>query len=192
MCKFVKKFFRKLVIILSKDFKLFDNKIIILYILSNSAKPLGITQIVKLCEEFDDITYIDICAYIDDLKRNNYINNIMDENVSTYSLTENGEMVLNELLELIPGVNLHNLKKIIDKNMTDVKKDYSVDTKIIPIKAEEYKVSCYIKDGIDELINITMYAGTKEQAKNISKNWSKNSEEIYTKILEYMTKDLED
>ena len=34
-----------------------------------------------------------------------------------------------------------------------------------------------------------MYAGTKEQAKNISKNWSKNSEEIYTKILEYMTKD---
>ena len=179
-------------IILAKDLELFDNKIIILYILSNSTKPLGITHIVKLCEEFEDITYIDICAYIDDLKRNNYIKENLDENVLTYILTENGETVLKELLELIPGVNLHNLKKIIDKNMTDVKKDYSVDTKIIPIKSEEYKISCYIKDGIDELINITMYAGTKEQAKKISKNWANNSEEIYTKILEYMTRDIEE
>ena len=46
---------------------------------------------------------------------------------------------------------------------------YTVDTNILPIKEEEYKVSCYIKDGIDELINITMYAGTKEQAKKIAK-----------------------
>lgn len=176
-------------IILSKDLKVFDNKIIVLYILSNSAKPLNITQIVKLCEEFDDITYFDICAYIDNLKQNKYIYENIEENNLTYKVTELGENVLKELLELIPGVNLHNLKKIIDKNMSDVKKDYSVDTVIIPIKAEEYKVSCYIKDGIDELINITMYAGTKDQAKNISKNWSKNSEEIYTKILEYMTQE---
>lgn len=176
-------------IILSKGIEIFDNKIIVLYILSNSSKPLGLTQIVKLCEEFNDITYFDICAYIDILKQNKYINELIEENNLTYELTELGENVLKELLELIPGLNLHNLKKIIDKNMTDVKKDYSVDTIIIPIKAEEFKVSCYIKDGIDELINITMYAGTKEQAKNISKNWSNNSEEIYTKILEYMTKD---
>lgn len=176
-------------IILSKETEIFDNKIIVLYILSNSTKPLGLTQIVKLCEEFDDITYFDICSYIDILKQNKYINELVEENNLTYELTELGENVLKELLELIPGLNLHNFKKIIDRNMTDVKKDYSVDTVIIPIKAEEYKVSCYIKDGIDELINITMYAGTKEQAKNISKNWGKNSEEIYTKILEYMTKD---
>lgn len=176
-------------IILPKDLQIFDNKIIVLYILSNSNKPLGITQVVQLCEEFDDITYFDICSYIDNLKQNKYIDEIVEENNLTYKVTDLGENVLKELLELIPGLNLLNLKKIIDKNMTDVKKDYSVDTVIIPIKAEEYKVSCYIKDGIDELINITMYAGTKEQAKNISKNWRKNSEEIYTRILEYMTQE---
>lgn len=178
-------------IILAKDIEFFDNKIIILYILSNSSKPLNIDQIVKLCEEFDDITYFDICSYIDDLKRNNYVREIIDESTSSYVVTEIGENVLNELLELIPGLDLHNLKKIIDKNMTDVKRDYSIDTIIIPIKSDEYKVSCYIKDGIEELINITMYAGTKDQAKNISRNWKSNSEEIYTKILEYMTNDNE-
>ena len=34
-----------MVIILSKDFKIFDNKIIILFILDNSPKPLSIEQI---------------------------------------------------------------------------------------------------------------------------------------------------
>ena len=66
---------------------------------------------------------------------------------------------------------------------------YTVDTNILPIKEEEYKVSCYIKDGIDELINITMYAGTKEQAKKIAKNWSVNSDKIYNTILGLMTSD---
>ena len=42
------------------------------------------------------------------------------------------------------------------------------------------------------MINITMYAGTKEQAKNISVNWSENAEEIYTKLLELMTRDKND
>ena len=37
------------------------------------------------------------------------------------------------------------------------------------------------------MINITLYAGTKEQAKNISTNWSENAEEIYIKLLELMT-----
>ena len=34
-----------------------------------------------------------------------------------------------------------------------------------------------------------MYAGDKEQAKNISKNWANNSEKIYTTLLEMMTKE---
>ncbi len=174
--------------LLSKDFEVFDNKIIILYILENSSKPLTVEQISKLCAEFDDITYFDICEYIDELKNNYYIEESLEENTYVYSLTTFGSNTLDELLELIPGVNLHNLKKIVNKNMNEVKTEYTVDTNIVPIKEEEYKVSCYIKDGIDELINITMYAGTKEQAKKIAKNWSNNSETIYNTILNLMTK----
>ena len=106
-----------------------------------------------------------------------------------YSPTKEGVITLRELLELIPGVNLYNLKKMVNKNMVEVKTEYAIDTNIIPIKDGEFKVSCYIKDGNDELINITMYAGDKEQAKNISKNWANNSEKIYTTLLEMMTKE---
>lgn len=174
---------------MAKDLEIFDNKIIVLYILENSTKPLTIPQIAKFCEEFDDITYFDICGYIEILKSNNYIEENFEDGSTLYSLTDYGSTTLKELLELIPGVNLYNLKKIINKNIVEMKTDYDIDTIIVPIKSEEYKVSCYIKDGNDELVNISIYAGDKAQAKKISKIWSSNAEEIYSKLLEMITKD---
>ena len=174
---------------MTNESKIFDSKIIVLYILDIAGKPLSIDQIVKFCEEFDDITYFDICSYIDSLKTSNYIDENLEENTMIYSLNDLGRSTLKELLELIPGVNLHNIKKMINKNITKVKTDFSIDTTILPIKDDEYKVSCYIKDGNDELINITLYAGSKEQAKNIAKNWDEKAEEIYNQLLKAMTKE---
>ena len=174
---------------MTNESKIFDSKIIVLYILDIAGKPLSIDQIVKFCEEFDDITYFDICSYIDSLKTSNYIDENLEENTMIYSLNDLGRATLKELLELVPGVNLHNIKKMINKNITKVKTDFSIDTTILPIKDDEYKVSCYIKDGNDELINITLYAGSKEQAKNIAKNWDEKAEEIYNQLLKAMTKE---
>lgn len=173
---------------MAKDLNFLDNKIIILYVLQNSyPKSLTIDQIVKYLEEFDDITYFDICSYIESLKKSLYIVESLEQNIKSYMITDLGSSTLTELLELIPGVDIYNLKKMVNKNTVEIKTDYSIGTNIIPLKADEYKISCYIKDGMDELINITMYAGTKEQAKNISKNWSENSDKIYTKLLSLMT-----
>ncbi len=171
------------------NLKIFDNRIIILYVLNTSSKPLTLDNILNLCSEFEDITYFDICSYIENLKASNYIKQTHENNTTLYELTELGYSILQELLELIPGVNLYNLRKMIQKNITQVKKDYSIDTIIIPIKSEEYKVSCYIKDGNDELLNICMYAGNKDQARKISKNWNENAENIYNKLIEMMAKD---
>ena len=114
--RFVKiKILERSVIYLASDLELFDNKIIILYILEKNSKALSIEQIAKFCEDFDDITYFDICSYIQELKSNNYIEeNYTDSNGFLYNITSSGLSTLQELLELIPGVNLHNIKKIIN------------------------------------------------------------------------------
>ncbi len=178
---------------MAKDLELFDNKIIILYILEKNYKALTIEQITKFCEDFDDITYFDICSYIQELESNNYIAESYNESGDVlYKITPSGLSTLQELLELIPGVNLHNIKKIINKNFVKIKTDYSIENTVVPVNDDEFKVSCYIKDGNDELVNITMYAANKDQARNITKNWNNNAEEIYEKLLQMMTKETTD
>ena len=192
--RFVKiKILERSVIYLASDLELFDNKIIILYILEKNSKALSIEQIAKFCEDFDDITYFDICSYIQELKSNNYIEeNYTDSNGFLYNITSSGLSTLQELLELIPGVNLHNIKKIINKNMVKIKTDFSIHNIVVPVNDDEFKVTCYIKAGNDELVSITMYAANKDQARNITRNWNNNAETIYEKLLDMMTKEPSD
>ncbi len=174
------------------DLEIFDNKIIILYILEKNSKPLSVEQIAKFCEDFDDITYFDICTYIQELKSNGYIEEIYTQsNGSSYVITASGLSTLQELLELIPGVNLHNIKKIISKNIVKAKTDFSIDNVVVPVN-DAFKVTCTIKEDKDEIVSITMYAANKDHARNITRNWNNNAEEIYDKLLEMMTRPTDD
>ena len=175
---------------MAKDLELFDNKIIILYILEKNSKALSIEQIAKFCEDFDDITYFDICSYIQELSASGFVAESYADSQNVYSITPSGLSTLEELLELIPGVNLHNIKKIINKNIVKIKTDYSIDNVVLPVNNGGFKVSCYIKEGNDELVNITMDATDKDQARNITRNWNQDAESIYEKLLEMMTKEV--
>jgi hypothetical protein len=176
------------VIILFENLEIFDKRILVLYILDIARKSLTVDQIVSFCSDFDDITYFDICEYLQSLKTNNYIEEYTQDYITLYRLTNQGVLILQELLELIPGVNLYKLKKVLSKNMISVNTEYSIGSTVIPVKSDEYKISCYIKDGNDELLNITIYAGNKDNVREISKNWQENSEKIYGELLKMMTK----
>ena len=169
------------------DTDIFDKRLIILLVLRESKTILNTEQISKLCSEFDDMTYIDICMFIDSLKTSGYIKETYENGKIFYSLTESGSDILSELIELVPGISLLNIKNILKEKMEDYKQAYEVDTIILPIKKDEYKVSCFIKDGNDELINLTIYAGDKDNAKKISHNWKENADELYGKIIDLMT-----
>lgn len=174
---------------MQNNIEIFDKRILVLYILDISKKSLTIDQIVSFCSDFEDITYFDICDYIQNLKYNGYIEEFLQDNLTLYKLTKSGIIILQELLELIPGLDLYKLKNKLSKNIINVNTEYSIDSTVIPIKADEYKISCYIKDGNDELVNITIYAGNKDNVRKISKNWQENSEYIYEQLLKMMTKD---
>ncbi|MEG0073201.1 MAG: DUF4364 family protein [Clostridia bacterium] len=175
-----------------KNLNLFDNKIIMLYILENAKSPLTIDQIAKFCVEFEDISYFDICDYITVLVKSDLVTEIIENNATMYAITESGNSTLNELLEIIPGISIFSLKKLVQKEMTNLKQEYTINTQTIPLKHDDYKVSCYIKDRNDELINISIYAGSKDQTRKIVSNWQNNAEDIYEKVLEMLTKNTDE
>lgn len=173
---------------MNDNFEFFDKKFIILLVLDESGSYLSLEQIVKMCSDFESITYFDICEYIDKLLKSGHIYENTEDNVKYYSLTESGHSTLEELIELIPGISMHNIKKMLSKQINEIKKTYEIGSQIIPIKYGEYKIACYIKDGNDELLNITIYAGDMDNAKTIAKNWENDANNIYVKIIELMTK----
>ena len=107
-----------------QDMEIFDKRLIVLFVLKESKTLLSTEQISKLCSEFDDITYIDICMFIDSLKNSNYITETYENGKSVYSITDSGLEILTELIELVPGISLLNMKNILKEKMEDYKQDY--------------------------------------------------------------------
>lgn len=170
------------------DTNIFDKRLLVLLLLKETNQALTAEQITNLSSEFEDITYIDVCVFLDSLKNSGYIYESYENNKVFYSLSESGAEILEELIVLVPGINLLNIKNILKNSFEDYKQNYEIDAIILPIKEEEYKVNCYIKDGNDELINFTLYAGDKEYAKKIAANWKENADDLYGEIIELMTK----
>lgn len=180
-----------------KNLKIFDNRILILYIIQTTSADLQLNQIASICSDFDDVTYFDVCEYVQNLIFNGYIYSIEsqdfngeDETYSIYKLTKLGETTLKELLELVPGVDLFKLKTIVNEKVSNNKNkslNLSVGTKILPLKNDDFKVSCYIKEDNADLINISLYGSNKDETANIVKNWENNYMDVYNNIIEKMT-----
>lgn len=65
--------------------------------------------------------------------------------------------------------------------------------KLVPhyfhLRTGRYKVNCYIRDDNEDIFSLSIFAGNKENAKTISKNWQENSENIHGKILDMLTEE---
>ncbi len=172
-----------------ENFQIFDKKLLILYILDTTNKHLSIDQLTTLCSDIGNITYFDVCEYIEILKNNNFIDVELADETELYFLTEKGYKTLKELIELIPGLDLYKLKKMISDSIVGIKQEYEIGTSLTPLKNGQYRVNCYIKDDNEEIFNIMLFAGNKENAKTISKNWQENNENIHSKILGMLTEE---
>lgn len=164
-----------------------DGKLVLLYILNKVNKDISAEQLQKISDEYEPISYFYMQQYLFDLQAKNMIEAYIESDVTIYRITDIGIQTLNSLVDIVPGIELHRLSKSIENKVVEIKKEYSSDTEFFPINDNEYKLNCYIKEGNEKIINISLYAGSKENAKLISNNWKQNSDTIYTKLLNILT-----
>jgi len=72
---------------LDNDTNIFDKRLIILFLLKETASKLTIEQITSLCGDFEDITYIDIYSFIESLLGSGYIKERIQDEKKYYELT---------------------------------------------------------------------------------------------------------
>lgn len=170
-----------------KETNSLDGKLIILYILDKVKQDISLEQIQKIYYEYEAISYFYMQQYLFDLQAKNLIEAYIDNDITTYRLTDIGKASLDGSLDIVPGIDIHRLNKAIEHKVMEIKKEYTVNTEFLPLNDNAYKLTCYIKEGNEDIISISMYAGSRENAKVISDNWKRNSEQLYPEILKLLT-----
>ena len=170
----------------SDDETLAENKVLILYILEQSGKPLTNDVLYKIVLAVNNMNYFYFQQFTLDLINVGYILSFEKEDHTLYQITENGKTTLDLTLDLLPGIlklkaDTH-IKSIIDKS----EEEKSIVAEYTPVSENHYNIVCRIVEDNETVFEIKTFAGSRDQAKDIVHNWESNAYSIYPKILDIL------
>jgi len=164
-----------------------ENKLLILYLIDKLNFELTNSQIAKLVINIQEINYFYLQQYISQLVEDKFIDCRIENNNRFYNITSSGKQALNFFKTIIRASTRTTIDSIIKEHISSLRTEMQVSADYIPLNDNEYSVSCSISEGTVSLIDLKLYAGTKEQAKFICRNWEKNSQEIYSNIIHILS-----
>lgn len=173
----------------SSNETLAENKALILYILEKIGSPISNNYLFELVISIENMNYFYFQQFLLDLIDNKYILSFDKDNQTYYELTELGQETLELVKDLIPGILKFKVDNNFKENLHNIEENYSVTSDFLPNHDSGYIVSCKINENNENIFDIKILAGSREQAKFIADNWEKNAVNIYPTILGIMTKE---
>ncbi len=167
----------------SDEQTLAENKLLILYILSKVGKSITHKELLELVISISEMNYFYFQQFLLDLIEDKYIFKYEKNNEEIYELTTEGKEALRLTIDLLPGILKLEVDSKFKENFDTIKNKFAVSAEYTPITDKDFSISCKIVENANIIFNIDAYAGSREQAKKMVENWTKNAEKLYPKIL---------
>ena len=170
-----------------------QNKLIIMYILNKLNIPISNNNITSLVLETRLMNYFMFQQCFNELQKGKLLEFNAAEKKSTesmdgYHLTAAGNNTLQYFLSLIPP----GIKKQLDIMLPDARKEIQGDALVtadfMPESESKFTVNCKMGEKGFPLMELTAAVGTKKDAREVCENWKTHSSEIYSEIIEALTK----
>ncbi len=162
-------------------------RFIILFTLSKAGRPLSVTQIDELILKNCIINYFDLqlsLQYLVDIK---HVDELNTQEGIRYQTTQKGNDAAKWFYKEVPIYLREPIENSILPMQKQEEEKQRVQGNIIPINQNEYCVECILKENNMEILNLQFYAGTKQQAKDMAKQFSQDPQKLYNNILKALT-----
>ena len=174
----------------SDDQTLAESKILLLYILSKVGKPISHNEFLELVSSIVDMNYFYFQQFLLDLLEDNYIFKYIQEDSEIYEITSEGKTAIDLTIDIIPGILKLEVDSKFKENLDTIKDKFSISAEYTPINEKEFTIRCKINENNNIIFDLNAHAGSREQAKRIVENWNTRASEIYPKILELLSQDI--
>ena len=161
-----------------------ENKVLILYILSKLNEPVTNDNLLQFVISVVDMNYFYFQQFLLDLLEKNYIICFsQDDGKQVYQITDIGKEALSLTDDILPGIIKLKVDTSFGKEMKEIKEEEAITAEYVPIGNDNYTVTCKINENNNCIFEVSVFAGSREEAKNIVDNWKENAYRIYPEIL---------
>lgn len=163
-----------------------ENKVLILYILDQTHKPITNDNLYKLVLTAIDMNYFYFQQFLLDMIETNFVVSYEKENQLMYELTEHGKNTLDLTLDILPGIVKLKIDTNLKSTLETVEEEHSIIAEYTPKNENNYIINCKIVENNETVFEIKTFAYSREQAKEVVDNWKNNAEKIYPKVLDLL------
>lgn len=166
-----------------------EGKTLILYTLNKLNKPITNVELLRIISNIKEINYFYLQQFLLDLVNLNYIATYQDDEHWLYEITNEGKNILSLTQDLLPGITKQKVDTSINGILDEIQNKLSISAEYSLEGKNSFSVKCKITESRSNLIEVSILAGSKEQAKLIAENWKDNSLTIYPKIINLLTQE---
>lgn len=161
-------------------------KLIVLYMLDQSAVPLSKSTINSFILDKGYTNYMTLQQAIGELLDNQLITQKSDANRALLSVTKEGCDTLNYFENRISDVIKEEVKNFLIENKTQLKNDYSITSNYYKSISGEYEAQLMAKENDVVLMDLRISVPTQEMAEDVCLNWKKRNEEVYRMLTQIL------
>lgn len=158
-------------------------KLIILYMLDRVDFPLSNSQISDFMLNKEYTTYFKLQQALSELIDAGFIQEEPVRNRTLYNLTEDGASTIGLFRKNISHAIRQDVNDYLWEKQYELKNEVSVKADYYRNTNQEYSVHCRVMENTLPLIDLTITVPSEEEAKTVSNNWQKKSQEIYAQIM---------
>ena len=112
----------------------------------------------------------------------------MKDDHSFYDITKFGKETLELTQNILPGIIKLRVDSNFKNELENFEEEHSIVAEYTPRSEDYFTVSCKIIEHNDTIFEVTTFAGSRDQAKEIVDNWKNRANEIYPEILNILTR----
>ncbi|MCI8404011.1 MAG: DUF4364 family protein [Clostridia bacterium] len=167
---------------------------IILYTLSKVDKAIPYNDMINLVLDNCNINYNDFQVALNNLINTKHVNSFIEGGHNQkYEITQKGLNAGDFFTSNIPIYIREPIDSSIKELFKEERRKHAVRSGITPIRKDEYCAECQLYDDDNtQLLNLSLYAGSREEAERMSRFYRDHYDTIYEKLLASFSETTED
>jgi len=167
------------------DYRLAENKLLLLYLIDKMDIPLSNGQISQFALEENYMNYFFIQKCLSEMIEINYLEATQENNNTRYTITDDGLETLKYFEKHISANIRSRINTYVLENRRKLKRDFEITANyFLDNRTKEFIVKCGVYEDSKVLMELNISVVTREHAKLIVGNWKNSSSEIYNDILD--------
>ncbi len=162
---------------------------IILYTLSKVDDAVPYNELLNLVLDNCNINYNDFQVSLDNLVTTNHVESYLEgSHNQKYKITQKGMNAGDFFTSAIPIYIREPIDNSIKELFREARRKNAIRSGITPVRKDEYRADCQLYDDDNlQILNLSLYAGSREEAEKMAEYFREHSDDIYSKILDAFT-----